>query len=53
VLTYGGAFARTYYHADSGGVIASSAEVWGATSPYLQAFQDVAPRAPTARGPRA
>ena len=41
VLTYGGAFARTYYHADSGGVIASSAEVWGASIPYLSAFQDV------------
>jgi stage II sporulation protein D len=42
VLTYDGVFARTFYHADSGGVIASSAEVWGADLPYLQAFQDVA-----------
>lgn len=41
VLTYGGAFARTYYHADSGGVIASAAEVWGGEIAYLQAFRDV------------
>jgi stage II sporulation protein D len=46
VLTYGGAFARTYYHADSGGVIASSAEVWGRDIAYLQAFQDVAAEGP-------
>ena len=48
VLTYGGVFARTYYHADSGGVIASSAEVWGSEIPYLQAFQDVASDGPHA-----
>jgi len=48
VLTYRGAFARTYYHADSGGVIASSAEVWGSEIPYLQAFQDVASGGPHA-----
>jgi len=48
VLTYGGVFARTYYHADSGGVIASSAEVWGSEIPYLQAFQDVASGGPHA-----
>ena len=46
VLTYGGSFARTYYHADSGGVIASSAEVWGASIPYLSAFQDVPSNGP-------
>jgi len=46
VLTYDGAFARTFYHADSGGVIASAAEVWGADLPYLQAFQDVAHAGP-------
>jgi stage II sporulation protein D len=46
VLTYEGVFARTFYHADSGGVIASSAEVWGADLPYLQAFQDVANAGP-------
>jgi len=48
VLTFRGAFARTYYHADSGGVIASSAEVWGSEIPYLQAFQDVASGGPHA-----
>ncbi len=48
VLTFRGAFARTYYHADSGGVIASAAEVWGAEIPYLQAFQDVASGGPHA-----
>ncbi len=41
VLTYAGDYARTYYHADSGGVIASAAEVWGGEIAYLQAFQDV------------
>lgn len=41
VLTYGGAFAQTYYHADSGGVIASSAEVWGRSLPYLVTRSDV------------
>jgi stage II sporulation protein D len=41
VLTFDGRFARTYYHADSGGVIASSQEVWGMALPYLTAFQDV------------
>ena len=46
VVTYGGVIARTYYHSDSGGVIASSAEVWGRDLPYLQAFQDVAADGP-------
>ena len=46
VLTYGGAFANTYYHSDSGGAVASSAEVWGRDLPYLQAFQDVAADGP-------
>jgi stage II sporulation protein D len=46
VLTYAGVFANTYYHSDSGGVIASSAEVWGRDLPYLQAFQDVAADGP-------
>lgn len=41
VLTYGGTFARTYYHSDSGGVLASSSEVWGEDLPYLQARSDV------------
>ena len=41
VLTYGGQFARTYYHSDSGGVIASSAEVWNRARPYLVAHTDV------------
>ncbi len=40
VVTYGGATARTYYHADSGGKVASSAEVWGSWSPYLLARTD-------------
>ena len=49
VLTFGGAYARTFYHADSGGVIASSAEVWGMSIPYLSAFRDVASDGPHAR----
>lgn len=40
VVTYEGTAARTYYHADSGGVLASSAEVWGAWTPYLLARSD-------------
>lgn len=46
VLTYQGTFARTYYHSDSGGVIASAAEVWGRDIAYLQAFRDVASDGP-------
>lgn len=46
VLTYGGNIAQTYYHADSGGFMASSAEVWGKGLPYLQAHADVAVSSP-------
>lgn len=46
VLTYAGGFARTYYHSDSGGVLASSSEVWGENLPYLQARADVAADTP-------
>jgi stage II sporulation protein D len=49
VLTYDGMFARTYYHSDSGGVIASASEVWGMPIPYLQAFQDVSANGPNRR----
>ncbi|HKI57298.1 MAG TPA: SpoIID/LytB domain-containing protein [Trueperaceae bacterium] len=45
VVTYHGAVARTYYHADSGGVTASSSEVWGTPVPYLVALPDAAPGA--------
>lgn len=41
VLTYDGTFARAYYHSDSGGMLASSSEVWGEDFPYLQARSDV------------
>lgn len=40
VVTYGGSTARTYYHADSGGVLASSQEVWGTALPYLVSRAD-------------
>jgi stage II sporulation protein D len=46
VLTYGGEFARTYYHSDSGGSLASSAEVWGTAVPYLASRNDVAASTP-------
>lgn len=49
VLTHGGRFARTYYHADSGGTVASSAEVWGMAAPYLIAVQDVSTASPHRR----
>jgi stage II sporulation protein D len=41
VLTYGGAFAKTYFHSDSGGVLASPKEVWGGAADYLVAHNDV------------
>ncbi len=40
VVMYNGDFAETYYHADSGGIIASSEEVWGNAFPYLVAHND-------------
>lgn len=46
VVTYGGSTARTYYHADSGGMIASSQEVWGAALPYLVARADAVTSTP-------
>ena len=46
VLTYQGDFAKTYYHADSGGALASSAEVWDEVRPYLVSQQDVAHSSP-------
>jgi stage II sporulation protein D len=46
VLTYGGAFAKTYFHSDSGGVLASPQEVWGGTADYLPAHNDVAYETP-------
>ncbi len=49
VLTYHGTFAKTYYHSDSGGVLASSAEVWGDVRPYLVARQDVPSATPHRR----
>lgn len=42
VLTYNGDIAQTFYHSDSGGMLASSAEVWGQSLPYLTARQDAA-----------
>lgn len=41
VVTYAGQAAKTYYHSDSGGTVASSSEVWGTSIPYLVALQDV------------
>lgn len=46
VLTYGGDFAQTFYHSDSGGELASSAEVWGTPYPYLASRADVASSTP-------
>ena len=41
VIAWQGRPAVAYYHADSGGVVASSAEVWGRALPYLVALRDV------------
>lgn len=49
VLLYDGDYARTYYHSDSGGAVASSLEVWGSALPYLQAKTDVASNGPHAQ----
>lgn len=46
VIAWNGAPAAAYYHADSGGVVASSAEVWGRAVPYLPSRTDVAADSP-------
>ncbi len=46
VVTYAGSTAKTYYHADSGGTVASSAEVWGTWSPYLLSRADAQANTP-------
>lgn len=46
VVSYAGATARTYYHSDSGGVVASSREVWGSSVPYLVAVTDAPANTP-------
>lgn len=46
VVTYQGATAHTYYHADSGGVVASSDEVWGTALPYLVTLADAPANSP-------
>ncbi len=46
VVTYQGQTARTYYHSDSGGTVASSREVWGTSYPYLVAVRDAASNTP-------
>jgi len=46
VVTFQGATAHTYYHADSGGVVASSGEVWGRALPYLVTLSDAPANTP-------
>lgn len=41
IVSYDDRPARTYYHADSGGRVASAAEVWGTPYPYLVSRPDV------------
>jgi len=40
ILTYGGKVATTYYYSSSGGRTASSEDVFGVVTPYLQARDD-------------
>ncbi len=40
VVTYGGALARLYYFASSGGATANSENVWSKAVPYLQSVAD-------------
>lgn len=49
VVTYNGNVARTYYHADSGGHTASSAEVWGEDASYLMGAADTSTSTPHRR----
>ncbi len=51
VLAYGGQPAQTYFSSDSGGYVASSAEVWNTPLPYLVAQPD--PYSVSAGGPGA
>lgn len=46
VITYEGRIATAYYHADSGGMLASGSEVWGEDLPYLPAQPDVPRNSP-------
>lgn len=46
VVTYQGITAHTYYHADSGGTVASSGEVWGTALPYLVTLADAPANTP-------
>ena len=46
VVTFAGMTAHTYYHADSGGVVASSGEVWGRELPYLVSLADAPANTP-------
>lgn len=41
VIAWQGRPAVAYYHSDSGGIVASSAEVWGRALPYLRVLRDV------------
>jgi stage II sporulation protein D len=46
VIAWGGVPAVAYYHADSGGALASSEEVWGRALPYLREGPDVPSETP-------
>lgn len=46
VIAWRGVPAMAYYHADSGGIVASSGEVWGRELPYLPSRTDVAAVSP-------
>jgi stage II sporulation protein D len=46
IISYGNRPAQTFFHADSGGYTASSAEIWGSTLPYLMARSDPASTSP-------
>ncbi len=43
ILSYGGAPAQVYYHADSGGATADPATVWGGKVPYLVSVREPEP----------
>ncbi|MEZ4608325.1 MAG: SpoIID/LytB domain-containing protein [Deinococcales bacterium] len=46
ILTYQGRIAETPYHADSGGTVASSLEVWNQDIPYLSVKSDFDSKSP-------
>ncbi len=46
IISYNNHPAETYFHADSGGYLASAQEIWGKNLPYLRAHRDPESQSP-------